>query len=305
MVYCRSSNPPVPEFWMSIIIVSYNTKDLLVSCLASVKRELQDFGYREQCELIVVDNNSMDGSGVMVKERFPCVHLILNRENLGFARANNLAIKRAKGRYLFFLNPDAEMCPGSLKIMINYMETHEEIGLAGTALIFPDHSHQSSVETSYPGSHHAKQDLPDLPGTVAWVLGASMIARTSLIKEIGGFDERFFLYGEDIDLCLAVRKNGFAIGHISDAVIIHHGAQSEKESFSIEVFEKKLRAAVLFFQKHYSDKSIQRIKRLQILQARWRLFSLTLERFIFPGDPVRKRKLEQYKRVITLYQSML
>jgi hypothetical protein len=291
------------ECVVSIIIVSYNTSDLLYACLKSLEDELINSGLTDQAEIFVVDNNSMDGSADMVKTEFPRVCLIQNSENLGFGKANNRAIARAKGNYLFFLNPDAEVCRDSIGIMIDFMAENSHIGLAGPALVFPDGTPQPSVEKTYPGARHAEADLKNLPGDIAWVMGAGMIAHAGLIKEIGGFDERFFLYGEDIDLCLCVRKSGFEVGHIPDAVVIHHEGQSEKNSLPLHVFEKKMSAAILFFKKHYSEKSRKRIRNIQSLQAIWRIVSLRFELMFFPSDPVRRQKFLEYKKILSFYTS--
>lgn len=291
------------EFLVSIIIVSYNTSDLLSACLKSLERELANSRLTGQAEIFVVDNNSRDGSSDMVKTEFPQVCLIQNTENLGFGRANNRAIERAKGDYLFFLNPDAEICQGATAVMLDFMKKNPDIGLAGTALIFPDGSPQPSVEKTYPGARYAAADLQNLPGDIAWVMGASMIARAGLIKRIGGFDERFFLYGEDIDLCLSVRKDGFAVGYIPDAVIIHHEGQSEKNSLPLHVFEKKMAAAILFFKKHYSEKSRKTIRNIQSLQAIWRIFSLRIELLLFSSDASRWQKFLEYKKILSFYKS--
>nr|WP_321399787.1 glycosyltransferase family 2 protein [uncultured Desulfobacter sp.] len=292
------------EFIVSIIIVSYNTADLLYACLKSVENELENSGLTGQAEIFVVDNNSKDGSGEIVKAEFPRVCLIQNNQNLGFGKANNRAITQAKGNYLFFLNPDAEVCRDAIGIMVDFMEKNPNIGLAGTTLVFPDGSSQPSVEETYPGARHAASDLQNLPGDIAWVMGASMIARADLIKKIGGFDERFFLYGEDIDLCLSVRKSGFAVGVISDAVIIHHEGQSERDSLPLHVFEKKLDAAILFFKKYYSEKSRRKIRNIQSLQAIWRIVSLYFELLIFHADQTRRQKLLEYKKILSAYKSL-
>jgi len=291
------------EFLVSIIIVSYNTSDLLSACLKSVEKELVNLSLTGKAEIFVVDNNSEDGSSDMVKTEFPRVRLIQNTENLGFGKANNRAIERAKGNYLFFLNPDAEVCQDAIGIMVDFMEKNPNVGLAGTALIFPDGSPQSSVEKIYPGARYAAADLKNLPGDIAWVMGASMIARAGLIKKIGGFDERFFLYGEDIDLCLSVRKYGFAVGYIPDAVIIHHEGQSEKNSLPLHVFEKKMAAAILFFKKHYSEKSRKKIINIHSLQAIWRIFSLRIELLLFSSDASRWQKFLEYKKILSFYKS--
>lgn len=278
---------------LSIVIVNYNTEDLISNCLKTIKQQ-----YDRSIEVHVVDNNSRDKSVEVIEKNFPWVNLIKNHENRGFARANNSAIAQCKGKYIFFLNPDTGVKPGALKTIVQYMEEHPEVGLAGTRLIFPDNTPQSSVETTYPGQRYARSDLKGLKGDIAWVLGASMIARASLIKEINGFDERYFLYGEDIDICLSIRKKGWEIGFICDAVIVHWEGQSEKGSPPLEVFKKKLLASQLFYNKHYSKQNVTKIKLLNALQALWRIFTLNLTIPFTRNKKEQQRKLSQYRMTL-------
>ncbi len=177
---------------LSIIIVNYNTRDYLARCLQSLAGISGIVA-----EIIVVDNASKDSSMKMVRERFPETTVIANTENRGFAKANNQAIAVSKGRYLYFLNPDAEVREGVPDAMISHMEKYPDVGLAGTRLANPDGSDQSSVESRYPGQKHAGKEMAGLKGDIAWVLGASMIARRMAVVNAGGFNEDFFLYGEE------------------------------------------------------------------------------------------------------------
>ncbi|MEE9420161.1 MAG: glycosyltransferase family 2 protein, partial [Desulfatiglandaceae bacterium] len=210
---------------LSVIIVNYNTAAFLKRCLNSLSSQ-GDFNLK----VIVIDNASDDNSQELVRNEFPWVELVANKQNLGFARANNQALRFCKSKYVYFLNPDTEVQHGALVAMTRFMDSHPEVGLAGNRIINPDGSPQSSVETRYPGQKHAREELKGLEGGIAWVLGASMIARARLIEDLGGFDERFALYGEEQDLCLRIRKAGWAIGHIPDAVVIHWGGQSERNN---------------------------------------------------------------------------
>lgn len=235
---------------LSVIIVNYNTADLLVGCLNSIYAQ-------SGCkyEIIVVDNASHDNSQNIVRNEFPSVKLIANDSNIGFSRANNKALKITEGKYLYFLNPDTELRQNVFRAMIEFMDSHKDIGIAGTGIVNPDGSCKSSLETHYPGQRHAKRELKGLRGDIAWVLGASMIVRCEIIEELGGFDERYFLYGEDQDLCLRVRKAGWAIGFIPDAVAVHWGAQSERDNLPVEVWKKS------WMQSFYSIKStIQKVR---------------------------------------------
>ncbi len=257
---------------LSVIIVNYNTADFLGRCLTSVARQTD-----VDVEVIVVDNCSKDDSPDFVREHFPWVRLMANDQNLGFSRANNQALKDCRGAYVYFLNPDTEVRSGAFKNMVDFMESHPNVGLAGTQLVNPDGSAQSSVEIRYPGQRYARNELRSLKGDIAWVMGSSMIARLEVIRGIDGFDENFFLYGEDLDLCLRIRKSGWDIGYIPEAMVIHWGGQSERNNLPVEVWEKKIRAEALFYRKHYSPKTVRTIDRWNFYQACWRIFTLKLE----------------------------
>lgn len=275
---------------ISVIIVSYNTAALTVACLESV---LASQGV--ELEVFVVDNASHDGSAEIVKGRFPEIVVIANQSNRGFGAANNQALKESRGRYIVFLNPDTTVEPGSLAGMIAWMDAHHEVGLAGPRVLNPDGSRQDSVSYRYPGHRLGGADLGRLPGEIACVLGACQIASADLLKQIGGFDEDFFLYGEDQDICLRIRKRGLEIGLINEAVIMHHGGQSERNTLPAEVVRKKIRGEYLFYRKHYKPESIRKICRAQHWRAAWRIFSIRLQQFISPNRDELMRKLSAYR----------
>lgn len=277
---------------LSIIIVSYNTADLIAACLESV---LSD----NMCikEIFVIDNASTDGSVEVIRKKFPDVSITVNNVNKGYAAANNQAINECRGRYIFFLNPDTIVTPGSLGRMVAYMDTHPDVGLAGTRVINQDGSPQESVSYHYPGEKYASQSFQGLKGKIACVLGASMIVRTGLIQSIGGFDEDYFLYGEDQDLALRVRRNGFEIGFIDDAAIIHLGGQSERYTPSESFWEKKVRAEHLFYLKHYDNETIKRILRADFIKSVWRIHTLRLSMILFGDDRKNRDKLVKYETI--------
>lgn len=285
---------------LSVIIVNYNTAELLDRCLTSLASQ-SDIIY----EVIVVDNASQDNSRDMVRTRFPRIRLIANKRNLGFSRANNEALKGCTGQYVYFLNPDTEVRPGALRAMTEFMESHKDIGLAGTRIINPDGSVQSSVEKHYPGERHAKQELKGLTGDIAWVLGASMIGRRSIIEDLGGFDEQFFLYGEDQDLCLRARKAGWAIGLIPDAVVVHWGGQSERNNLPVEVWKKKFKAEIVFFEQHYPKRAVVAIQRANLIQALWRILTLRITLPFCSDKQVPLNKLDKYRLVLKTSQKFL
>ena len=275
---------------LSIIIVSYNTADLIGNCLKSVFA-----ASNITREVFVVDNASSDRSSDFIKENFPSAHLIANTENKGFAAANNQALPQCKGKYVFFLNPDTEIVPDAFSEAISFMDANPRIGLAGTKIINPDKTLQWSVSYKYPGQKYTTNESSNLPGKIACVLGASMIGRSELIKKIVGFDEDFFLYGEDQDMCLRIRKLGHEIGYIDSATVVHLGGQSEKNSLSSEVWKKKIRAEYIFYRKHYLPKTIKRISRANIIKAWWRIITLKLFIPLAKDKTIAREKLGKYQ----------
>lgn len=282
---------------ISIIIVNYNTADHLIRCIPSVLAQKGP-----SFEIIVVDNASSDNSIDLIKSKFPSVTLIDSSENLGFAKANNLALRKAKGEYIFFLNPDTEVRPNALVTMIKFMKTHPQIGIAGTALFFPSGTPQSSVKYKYPGQRYTHGELDGLPGDIAWFLGASIIGRANLLKKVKGFSEEYFLYGEDLDLGLTIRKEGWELGYIPEAHIIHWEGQSERQSLPIDVWRKKFVAEIIFYQRHYSPETINRIKRNNYLHALWRIATLSTFQIFSTNKTKTQEKLARYKLALQFYR---
>ena len=278
---------------ISVIIVSYNTADLIAACLESVMAS-----QKVDVEVFVVDNASKDASVEIVRKQFPEVKVIANDTNLGFGRANNQALRESSGQYVIFLNPDTTVEPESFFAMVTFMQDHPKVGLAGPRVQNPDGSRQDSVSFRYPGHRFGAADLGALPGEIACVLGACQIASAKLLKEIGGFDEDFFLYGEDQDLCLRIRKRGFEIGFIDSAVIMHHGGQSERATLPAEVVRKKMRGEWLFYHKHYRRETIEKLLRLWCRRAYWRIAMLRMQ-CLLPG--MRERATQKLARYHVIY----
>lgn len=257
---------------VSVIIVTYNSADMIGMCLDSLGPDAAP-----SRDVFVVDNASTDGSAEIVRNRYPWVRLTANAENRGFAAANNQVLPLCRGRYLFYLNPDAKLtASGVIGGCIRFMDAHPQVGLAGTRLINPDGSLQGSVSRRYPGQRFAGVETAGLKGDIACVLGASMVARTELIRQVGGFDEDFSLYGEDQDLCLRIRRAGYEIGYVDSAAVVHFGGLSERQSLPADVWKKKTRAEHLFYQKHYLPETVARIRRADLLKTRFRLVTLAL-----------------------------
>jgi len=260
---------------ISVIIVSFNTCDLLQQCLQTLIKEAGDVSY----ETIVIDNGSQDGSADMVEHEFPDVQLIRSQENLGFAAANNLGFSQARGHYVVLLNSDAFLKPQAPTKALAYMQADPTIGAGGARLVGPDNTWQpsarmfpslinhlltlSGLSSKYPHSRFfGRVDRtwadPNQAAIVDWVPGAFSIMPISVLKEVGYFDEKFFLYYEEVDLCKRIQAKGYNIWYWPDVVVIHLGGESSKtmKALNISAAGKQIslwqmRSALLFYRKHY------------------------------------------------------
>ena len=278
---------------ISIVIVTYRSADVIGACMGSVAA-----AGGVSREVFVVDNASEDGTAEIVRSRHPSVRLIANAENRGFAAANNQAIPLCRGRYLFFLNPDAVLDGPCLETALRFMDGHPEVGLAGTKVVYPDGAPQETISLRYPGEKHTTGELAGLRGKIACVLGASMIARAELVREIGGFDEDYFLYGEDQELCLQIRRRGFEVGYIGQATVRHIGGHSETNAAVAEKWGRKTRAEYLFYRKHYRPETIRRIARGDRLKAWWRILTIPLLIPFRRDRAADREKLVKYRAVL-------
>ncbi len=224
---------------VSIVIVSYNTRRFLRACLASISRHYPGLLPR----VTVVDNASSDGTVEAVETEFPGVRLIVNAANLGYARAVNQGIKASDTPYVLVLNPDIEVGAGSVESMLRFMEEHPDAGIAGARLVYPDGTLQPSCRTFYtlpvvllrrtflgklfPNARAVREHLMldwdhATNRVVDWVTGASMMVRKEAFERVGGMDERFFLYLEDVDWCSRMAKHGYKVYYVADAEMKHH-----------------------------------------------------------------------------------
>lgn len=219
---------------LSIAVISYNTRDLLLACLQSVSERTTGVDY----EVIVVDNASRDGSVEAVRTRFPYVTVIANAENDGFAKACNQAAAVSSGRYLLLLNSDTVMQRGTLRTMVSCLDQHLDIGAVSclqrdeqgqilqSCFPFPsirDHVRYAEtlpmvvrrlVGTMSPMDCTQSQD-------VEWANGACLMVRKAVFDRLGGLDERFFMYFEDVDLCRRVQQLGYRVRHVADGEVVH------------------------------------------------------------------------------------
>jgi GT2 family glycosyltransferase len=295
---------------ITVVIVSYNTREILSNCLDALFRNSTGLAM----EVFVVDNDSRDQSAAMVSERFPAVHLIANRQNLGFAAANNQAFRQSSGKYIVLLNPDAYVGPSSIPNAVRYMESHPDCGLCGGKIISPEGRLEpsarrfpspltklltlSGLRAKYPSSpwlnwHEFGGFAHDRPMEVDWVPGTFTIVRKTMLDAIGPFDERFFIYYEETDLCLRAKKAGWKVFFIPDAEVMHIGGASSKtrkdktyDSAASQVLSFRMRSEWLYYRKNHGVMTMLSSAGIELL---W-FFMRYLKNLLFPSPDAAGKK---------------
>lgn len=254
---------------LSIVIVNWNTRELLAACLHSLGDRLQDPAY----QVLVVDNGSSDGSAEMVRQQFPTVQLLALPENVGFSAGNNAALIQATGTYVLLLNSDTEVRDHALEAMCDYLDQHPQVGGVGAQLLNPDGTvqlscrrfpsyrtalfHRKSLLTRFfPENKFSQQYL--MTGTghgeimeVDWVIGACLMTRQEVIRQVGLLDDGFFMYAEDVDWCYRMRQAGWSIAYLPHAQVMHHYERSAR-LVPYRMNLERHRSMWRFYRKHYS-----------------------------------------------------
>ena len=247
---------------LSVVIVNYNVRLLLEECIKSVENALDGI----EGDIFVVDNNSSDGSVEYIRERFPKVHIIANKENLGFARANNQAIRMTDAEYILLLNPDTVVYENTLRGCLDFMDANPEAGGVGVRMLTREGNAAPESRRAVPTPwvaflkmlgftrRYYMSHLPwDKPGRIEVVSGAFCMLRHKALDQIGLLDEDFFMYGEDIDLSYRLLKGGWQNWYLPYDIIHYKGESTQKSSFRyVHVFYQ---AMLIFFRKHYSHLS--------------------------------------------------
>ena len=271
------------DYTASVIVVSFNTRDLLRECIQSILAEVDALPVNLTAEILIIDNASNDGSADMVEREFIAPHspvrLIRSAINLGFAGANNLAMEGARGRYLVLLNSDAFFHPGALRLAIEHMDADATVGVGGARLVGPKGEWQpsarafptlwhvfvvlSGLASRYPksrvfGAFDRTWVSADLAAEVDWVPGAFSIMRREALEKTGLFDPQFFLYCEEVDLCRRIQAHGFRILYWPDVVVTHIGGESSRQLTTLKFSDSeaqvvlwRMRATLLYFRKHH------------------------------------------------------
>jgi hypothetical protein len=273
------TNNPVD---ISIVIVNYNVADALDNCLMSIHKA--NTGSRN-LEIFVVDNNSVDNSVEMVEEKYPEVNLIVNRKNIGYAKANNIALKKASGKYILILNPDTILEEGTFEKMIAFAEKNEKAGAITSKLIRTNGKLDYACKRSFPSFKVAlprilglskifpksktfgKYNLTYLDEDKTWeveaICGAFMFIPLKVLNEVGYFDEDYFMYGEDLDLCFRIGKKGYRIFYYPEVHTIHLKGESTRKS-NLSYARNFNGAMAIFVRKNFSSTSFFLIKILEV-----------------------------------------
>lgn len=292
---------------LSVIIVNFNTRQLLEECLVS----LRDTAGQLTLQTIVVDNGSTDGSPEMVSRHFPDVVLIRNQTNEGFASPNNQGLKRAQGRYAMLLNSDTVARPGALERLVVFMDNHPDAGACGPRLVYPDGSLQrscrnlpslwrhfcdmSGLENIFPrtifGNFETRFEH-DRTVEVDQPMGAALLVRSQLMSDVGLLDERFKIYYNEVDWCKRIHEAGWKIFFVHDAEIIHHGGKTtELTNQSFQQFDEMNNNTLAYYEKHFGYPGMVSYRILLIFGFSARIVFWTLVSLVRRSDRTEARLL--------------
>jgi GT2 family glycosyltransferase len=289
---------------ISIIIVNWNTKELLKNCIESILIDQDPVSI----QIIVVDNASSDGSVEMIKEKFQNVDLLENKNNIGFACANNKAISIIRGKYVFLLNSDTVVKRGSLISAVAYLNEHMNVGCLAPILLNADGSIQHHCYIKEPsliseviscfdlqkkipmfGSVPAGSEIVE----VAHACGAALIIRKEVIEKIGLFDEKMIFSCEDADLCMRIRRSGWKIVHFPSAVITHYGGQSRK-LLNDQGINAMYKSRYIFFNKYHNIFFVFCIAVIHVTSALWRILYTVIAYMIKRRSFLKKIEIIKY-----------
>ena len=295
---------------LSIVIVNWNTRELLNKCLQSIYAD----PYCQQSEIWVGDNASSDGSAHFVRTEFPQVRLIENSENLGFAAANNRALRGSSSDKVLLLNPDTEVKLGAIRVLASFLDANPQAGATGPMLIDSMGMAQVSVgeapslmgefvrlfhlRSGFESTLNSTQDGQPQDRQVDVLQGACLMLRRSALDEVGLLDEDYFMFSEEVDLCQRLRKAGWTIHWVPEAKVIHHGGQSSQQ-VPMESFLHLYRGKITYFRKQHGTMAAIAYKAILVAASLARLFVTPLSLFESPEGRTRHLDLaRQYGRLL-------
>ena len=285
---------------VSIIIVNYNTINVLLGAICSIYRQVTELKF----EIIVVDNNSKDNSLVILKEKYPDVIYVPLSENIGFGRANNKGVEVARGRNIFFLNPDTILINNAVKILSDFLDQNEGVGTVGAQLYNIDNTLQKSFHMRYHGYIDVMKSLFSIikpqakikqfcePKEVAAVCGAAMMISSKVIDVVGCFNPLFFMYAEETELCYRIKKKGYKIICLPDAKIMHLDGGSFE--FKEERAKRRIEGKITFYRIVYSSVKVRILLKMLLMTTCIKTYMFKLLR--------NTEKAQQWKTFHTLYK---
>ncbi len=300
---------------LSILIVSWNVADLLATCIETILAGQGDLSL----EIIVVDSASGDQTVAMLRERFPQVIVLAQSENVGYTRGNNIALAAARGRYLFLLNPDTEIIGDALPVMIRYMDAHPDVGIVGAHTFNSDRVSTQSTRRHFPTpalaffestllQPHAPKSMLDryyvndgapeaTTREVDWVQGSALLARREVYTQIGGLDEGYVMYSEELDWCKRAKDAGWRVVYLGDAHIVHHGGASTAQVIArshIYFQQSKIR----YFRKHHSALIAAVLRVFLLLNYAFQLTEESIKFALGHKRDLRRRRIQAYAQVL-------
>lgn len=248
--FCREGSQPVPD--LSIVIVSWNTRDLLADCLNSVMVNARHLSL----QVIVIDNGSADGSAAMVRSEFPGVQLVENEANIGFAAANNRALPLCSAEYVLLLNPDTRVIGPALTILSDFLREHPPVGAVGPKIVHPQSrfrtlscGYQPTIRTIFNHYFFLSRLFPESPAfrgyqllmgvhdkqprVVEWLSGVCLMVRRQVIEQVGPLREDWFMYAEDLEWCERISAGGWGLVHVPTAIVEHHQGASAQQNEAV------------------------------------------------------------------------
>jgi GT2 family glycosyltransferase len=292
-----------------VVVVSWNTRENLKACLSSLTASVQEV--QGAAELLVVDNASSDGSAAMVTTWFPRVTLILNDINVGFARANNQAIRQCRGCYVLLLNSDTELLPGALGALLSFIAAEDSTAAVGALLLNSDGSLQPSAQPMLtperefwrlsfldrvvPKATYRMQSWDqETPRQVEVLKGACLLLRREALDEIGLLDDSYFMYTEEVDLCYRLTQAGWDLWWVPQARVVHHGEASSRQAAQ-EMYIQLYRSKVQFYRKFGGERRAVHFKHLVRL-AYWPRAAVAI--LLAVRSPAAAVRMRTYRRLL-------
>lgn len=297
---------------LSIIIVNWNVRDLLRECLRSIDAGLGVL----DVEVIVVDSGSADGSVEMVRHEYPRVHLIACEENVGFPRGNNIGLGQAKGQYLLLLNPDTVVLDDALPVLVDFLRANPDVGAVGPKLLNPDGSIQSSrrrfpsvltgffestwLERLAPGllRRYYALDLPDNEtADVDWLTGAFLMIPRSVYESVGGMDEGYYMYSEELDWCRRIKATGRRVVYHPTARVIHHVGKSSEQAVTARHINFQ-RAKLRYYRKYHGWGVATALRVYLLASYMWQLLWEGIKGLLGSKTALRRQRVRAYYDVL-------